>query len=83
MPKSSRAEAASKGRNYTVDQQQDAFLDDICQNFKEKQEKGIPLKHNRLDKIKNPFFKDSLTEEKIRKLLKEYSRQGNSDLVIV
>lgn len=46
MPKSSRAEAASKGRKYTVDQQQDAFLDDICQNFKEKQEKGIHLKHN-------------------------------------
>ena len=34
--------------NYKVDQQQDAFLGDICQNFKGKQEERIPLINNKL-----------------------------------
>ena len=62
-----------QAENYKVDQQQDSFLDDICQNFKEKQEKGLPLTNKKLPEIMNQFFKELLTDEKIKKLLKEYS----------
>ena len=66
-----------QARNNKVDQHQDAFLDDICQNFKEKQEAGIPLTNNKFTKIINQLFKGPLTDEKIKKLLKEYSRPAN------
>ena len=47
--------------NDKVDQQQDAFLDNISQNFKGKQEEGIPLTSNKLAEIINQFFKKPLS----------------------
>ena len=66
--------------NDKVDQQQDAFLDNICQNFKGKQEEGIPLTSNKLAEIINRFFKKPLSHKKIKKLLKKYSRPANCTL---
>ena len=54
--------------NDKVDQQQDAFLDNICQNFKGKQEEGIPLTSNKLAEIINQFFKKPLSRKKNKEI---------------
>ena len=68
---------SQQAENIKSDQQQDAFLDNICQNFKGKQEQGLPHTSNKLAEIKNQFFKEPLTDEKMKKLLNEYSRPAN------
>ena len=51
--------------NDKTDQQQVAFLDDICQNFKGKQEEGVfPFSNIKLSEIINQFFKERLSDKK-------------------
>ena len=46
--------------------------------FIEKQGDGIPLTNNKLVEIINQIFKELLTDKKIKKLPKEYSRPATS-----
>ena len=65
-------------KNDNVDlQQQEAILNDIRQNFKEKQEEGPPLNNEILAETLNQFFGDPLNEEKLKNMMKEYSRPSN------
>ena len=49
--------------NHKVDQQQETFLDNIRQSFKEKQEEGVPLTKNKLTEIINLFFRKLFTDK--------------------
>ena len=49
--------------NHKVDQQQETFLDNIRQSFKEKQEEEVPLTKNKLTEIINLFFQKLFTDK--------------------
>ena len=49
--------------NHKVDQQQETFLDNIRQSFKEKQEEEVPLNKNKLTEIINLFFQKLFTDK--------------------
>lgn len=56
---------------------QDAKLDDICQNYSFKQEAGQLLANKKLATIFYQFFKDSLSENKLKLTVNMYLRPEN------